>query len=313
VMCVQSDFFAKACDGGFKVRNQRTARPMFLLTVSQEAHTNAISLSEDNEHTVAAMIYFMYHGKYDAAHILPSAEYEAGAAMLLHVRVVGVAQKYFVEPLQKYAQGLAEQLMKDWDSASPTFAEAVHAIYTSTDDVASGTALRSSAVLAAMDNAFSIFGTEDEHLSRPREILLNETPGFVEDWARAMSYSNADFETVNKILNRDNVRLNDRCKKLQDELDKHKATSEEFKENTRKLAKDHVKLAERCDDLESQMRDKIIIPDRPTANPAYTTTGPEPDRYKCPNCEVFFFRVIPNNGRYHHQCFGYGWVGKLGK
>lgn len=91
VLCLQSDFFAKACDGGFKVSSTRRTCPKLLLTGPQETHTNTIDLSEDSEYTIAAMVNFMYHGKYDAAQILPSEQYEGGVAMLLHLRVVGLA------------------------------------------------------------------------------------------------------------------------------------------------------------------------------------------------------------------------------
>lgn len=119
----------------------------------QEAHTNTIDLSDDSEYTIAAMVHFMYYGKYDAAQILPSEDYDGGVAMLLHVRVVSLAQKYFVEPLQKYAGDLACKQMKQWDGASSIFAETVFAIYTSTGDVSFGTTLRERAVEVVMDRA----------------------------------------------------------------------------------------------------------------------------------------------------------------
>ena len=320
VLCLQSDFFAKACDGTFKVRNDGLTRSGLPLTELQEAHTNTIDLSGDNEYTIAAMIHFMYHGNYDAAQILPSAENEAGVAMLLHVRIVGLAQKYFVEPLQKYAQELAIDTMKNWDGASSIFAEAVNAIYTGTENVSSGTTLRESAVSVAMDNALLIFGPSTEHRFRTREILLDETPGFMEDWARAMSYckdtlstANTNLEVVNDVLNSDNVKLNGRYETLKISCDEHKAVSEDAKKKHCQILDDYNKLDEVRKDLIEEMQEMFSIPDRPTANSTYGTTGPAPDCYKCPNCELLFFKAISRNSSYHHPCFSNGWCGKLGK
>jgi hypothetical protein len=107
---------------------------------------------------VAALIHFAYHGEYDADKILLPPPYK-GRGMLLHVRVVGLAQKYFIESLQLYASKKAFELMKEWDGASPIFAKTVYEIYTGTQDVAVGSALRKGAVEAAVDKALVLFGS----------------------------------------------------------------------------------------------------------------------------------------------------------
>lgn len=234
MLCLQSDFFAKACDGGFKVSSTRRTCPKLLLTGPQETYTNTIDLSENSEYTIAAMVNFMYHGKYDAAQILPSEQYEGGVAMLLHVRVVGLAQKYFVEPLHKYVGELAIELTKQWDGASSIFAESVFAIYTATEDAALGARLRERAVEVVIDNILKLFGPDNEHLAPTRQFLFDETPGFMEGWAKAMSYcndtlstTNMNFEAVNKVLNADNAKLNKRYQSTQDAFDRYKATSDD--------------------------------------------------------------------------------------
>jgi hypothetical protein len=266
------------------------------------------------------MVNFMYYGKYDAVQILPTEDYEGGVAMLLHARVVGLAQKYFIEPLQKYAGGLASDLMKQWDGVSSIFAECVFAIYTGTEDVAFGTKLRERAVEVVMDNALKLFGPDNEHLSGTREILFGETPGFMEDWAKAMSYcndtlstANTNLETVNSVLNADNAKLNDHYKNTKDAFDKYKAVSEVTKEKYHQAIKDYNEISDEYDDPAAQTKDKFGMPDRPTANLDYATTGPAPDLYKCPNCEVLFFRAISWTAGFHHACFDHGWCGKLGK
>ena len=263
------------------------------------------------------MLNFMYHGKYDAAQILPPADYEGGVAMLLHVRVVGLAQKYFIEPLQKYAARLACDLMKQWDGASSIFAEAVFVVYTGTEGVEFGTKLRETAVEVVMDKALLLFGPDNEHLSGTLEILLYETPGFAEDWARAMSCckdmlstANTNLEAVNAALNGDNVKLNTRYTGIREAYDQLKAQADKVYEKSRKDVKD---LADQNNDLVQKLETVISMPDRPTPCSSYVPSGPAPDCYKRPNCEVLFFRAIPFGGGYHHSCFDYGWCGKLGK
>lgn len=264
------------------------------------------------------MVNFMYYGKYDAAQILPTEDYESGVAMLLHARVVGLAQKYFVEPLQKYAGGLASDLMKQWDGASSIFAECVFAIYTATEDVAFGTKLRERAVEVVMDKALLLFGPNNEHLAQTRQILFDETPGFMDDWAKAMSYSNdtlstanTNLETVNSVLNADNAKLNDRYKKTKDAYDQLKTVSESVRQKHLQVTKNYNDLANQYSDLAAHTKDKFNVPDKPTA--PYGTSGPAPDCYRCPNCEVFFFKKISWSNGYHHPCFENGWCGKLRK
>jgi hypothetical protein len=266
------------------------------------------------------MVHFMYHGKYDADHVLPSAKSEGGCEMLLHVRVVGVAQKYFIEPLQKFAGGLAAELMKAWDGKSSIFAESMLAIYTCTEDVAFGTMLRERAVEVAMDNALLLFGEGNDHLSSTRELFFDETPGFMEDWARAMSYcndtlstANINLEVMNDVLNDDNVKLDDRHKKLKDAFDQLKAAAKEVEQTSLKVSKDYSDLINQYDDLYSKTKDLVSIPDRPTENDSYVPSGPAPDCYMCPNCEVLFFKAMRSYSNYHQNCFENGWCGKLGK
>ena len=259
------------------------------------------------------MVNFMYNGKYDAVQILPSEDYAGGVAMLLHVRVVGLAQKYFIQPLETYAGGLASKLMKQWDGASPIFAECVHAIYTSTEDTAFGTSLCERAVEVAMDKALLLFGPGNEHLSHTRQIFLDETPGFMEDWAKAMSHcndilstANTSLEAVNDALNSDNVKLNEKIIPL-------KVAADKAQEESTKASKELKDLVTRHNNLSSEMMKMVNLPVPPTANPSYAPSGPAPRCYRCPNCEVLFFRTIPTYGGFHHSCYDNGWCGKLGK
>lgn len=209
--------------------------------------------------------------------------------------------------------------MKQWDGASSIFAESLFAIYTATEDAALGAMLRERAVEVVVNNALKLFGPDNEHLAQTRQILFDETPGFMEEWAKAMSYcndtlstANMNFEAVNKVLNAHNAKLNKRYQSTQDAFDRYKATSDDTRQKYLQVIKNYNDPATRYSDLAAQMKDKFSMPDKPT-RPSHGTLSPAPDCYRCPNCEVFFFKIISWNNDYHHPCFENGWCGKLGK
>lgn len=264
--------------------------------MKQEAYTNEIDLSGDNEHAVAAMIHFFYHGSYDASGILPGTDQEA-RAMLLHVRVFSLSQKYFIEPLQDFALARAIQAMETWGWLPSTFAEAVYEIYTGTVDVDAGAELRETAVSVALANATVLFcnvDTEEDRLTR--EILLDETPGFVGDWVTAMANCNnaqatsiEDLTAVNGLLNDDINQLNANSKDLNNSLDSTKA--------------EVAILTKQVQSLPAEM------PVTPTPNGHFVDTAMR--CYKCPNCDSMFFRMLGGRS-FEHRCYQPGWKGKLG-
>ena len=171
-----------------------------------------------------------------------------------------------------------------------------------------------------MDKSILLFGPDNEHLSGTREILLHETPGFVEDWARAMSHCkdtlstvNSNLEAVNDALNGDNVKFDARCKALEGVIGRLRVAISKTQEDSAKTRQDLEDVTNQNKNLNQKLENAMSMPNRPTANTSYAPSGPAPDCYKCPNCELLFFRVIPVNGSYHHPCFDYGWCGKLGK
>lgn len=297
--------------------------------MSQEASINLIDLSEDNQYAISALIRFMYHGEYDAAQVLPHPDYEdsEGRALLLHVRAVSLAQKYFIEPLQSYANALALELMKAWNGVSPGFAVAVHEIYDSTQNVSAGTTLREGAVLAAMGNALALFGPSDENVYGTGDILLEETPEFMKDWATAMSIrndtlasANTNLEAVNSVLNADNGKLNEKYDKYRGAYDKHKIYADNLKTGWQQLATENANLTTANNNLTTEINSLTTkhidlaqqvqnrqMPDKPRHG-----SGSAPDLYLCPNCQVMFWKIL-KGGLYHHPCFDNGWRGKLDK
>ena len=251
------------------------------------------------------MIHFMYHGNYDVNTILPEIERKTHA-MLLHVRVVGLAQKYFVQALQTYAEDLAVDSMKQWDGAPSVFADAVCEVYTGTMNAEAGIMLREHAVSVAIDNAAILFSPDDsEEDVRTRETLIDEAHGFIGDWATAMSSCNgsqastiADLTAVNETLNADNAKLN----KNIDVLESHKA---HFRNQIAQATKDKEELRTQIQRLPFKTPVKPI---RPANN-----YDPEPRCYLCPNCEACFVKSMRFGSSFQHTCYEKGWRGKLGK
>jgi hypothetical protein len=133
-----------------------------------------------------------------------------------------------------------------------------------------------------MDHAVLLFGAKNDIRVRTREILLDETPGFMEDWAKAMSHrndtlagANTNVEAVNSALNADNTKLDSKVQEL------------------------------------SARAPLYRLPYIPSGS---TNDGDPPQKwYICPNCDTVFIRSIWRYKEYTHPCYNGGWSGKLGK
>ncbi|KAK3646814.1 hypothetical protein LTR56_008301 [Elasticomyces elasticus] len=139
IICIQSDFFAKACEGSFK-----------------EATEARIDLSDDDHRTVAAFLYFFYHGDYRAA----DTQSEDFSAVMLHVKLYVVADKYFSERLRQVS--LSKAGIRHDDSQ-----------------------LRALAVKVTKEHASSLFGVR-KYSARFKEVAWN-TPEFAADVARVLA------------------------------------------------------------------------------------------------------------------------------
>ncbi|KAK3640306.1 hypothetical protein LTR56_011902 [Elasticomyces elasticus] len=114
IVCPQSPFFAKACDGRF-----------------MEAENNTITLkkAEDDPSVVQAMLSYLYTTDYsDEEHDL-----DLTPAMLLNIHLHVIADKYEIPSLEKLAAEKFQQRAKlEWSTKS--FADAATLIYTSVAD-----------------------------------------------------------------------------------------------------------------------------------------------------------------------------------
>lgn len=66
VICAQSSYFKKACDGGFKVEHRRLSEKRDT-NFAQESADKRIALKEDSKDAVNAMVQFFYKADYEDA------------------------------------------------------------------------------------------------------------------------------------------------------------------------------------------------------------------------------------------------------
>ncbi|KAL9086306.1 MAG: hypothetical protein Q9165_007221 [Trypethelium subeluteriae] len=127
VLCTQSSFFSKACDGAF-----------------QEAESGEVDLKDDPD-VVNAMIYFFYTFEYDDTEV-PDNE-----RMPFAVRTFIIADNYDIEPLKEQAANRFRVLTRDAPCGNG-FSRAVKLMYENTLDTGTHESdLRSNAVKFAFN------------------------------------------------------------------------------------------------------------------------------------------------------------------
>lgn len=149
VLCSRSEFFWKACKGGFK-----------------EASSGVIDLSEDDPDAVKAMLQFCY-----------TIDYAYDTA--LHAKVYAIAEKYNIKPLKDLARTKFEKAAdRDWDS--PYFPITTGFVYTSTPPDDRG--LRDIVIKLSKDHLKSL-------LDRPEfESMMEDNGDFGKDLVKAIAH-----------------------------------------------------------------------------------------------------------------------------
>ncbi|KAK5170364.1 uncharacterized protein LTR77_004951 [Saxophila tyrrhenica] len=135
VVCSQSDFFHKACDGEFK-----------------EAQTGVVTLKEDDPNVVEVMLHFMYHFDYED-------EGHGGLApLMLNAYLFVMADKYQVDGLKALAKDkFLKRTTSQWNTSS--FAEVISVAY-SLDDRVTGV-LRQILAGTVRDHAKDLFRKQE--------------------------------------------------------------------------------------------------------------------------------------------------------
>ena len=161
VICPRSDFFAAACDLGFKVHSERINESTKLLTMDwQESMTATIILNEDDQSTVRRMLTYLYTLDYDDGDACPavavatsqdtsslvtdpvSKSHGEDDATVSHckrmnnIRVYALAEKYNIPALKE----LAKTKFKNYKPASNPIhrSEVIEAILNSTPKTDTG-------------------------------------------------------------------------------------------------------------------------------------------------------------------------------
>ncbi|KAK5121820.1 hypothetical protein LTR85_004695 [Meristemomyces frigidus] len=113
VLCTQSEYFAKACEGEFKVRSTN----------------NTIELHDDDPDAVEAMLRFFYTLDYSD---LPKSR-DSVCSAVFNVRVFTLAEKYLLVHLREHAAAkFAAAADRSWGSDG--FTDAITEAYTTTAD-----------------------------------------------------------------------------------------------------------------------------------------------------------------------------------
>ena len=173
VVCSQSEFFRRACKGGFKVPlYHRSTNPNRgrNANITKEGRTNRIELVGDEPEVVSAMISFLYQPEYNVPTV--------SNPLLFHAKICTIADKYFIPPLQSYAkQNFAKVARCGW--ATSAFSETIALLYEFAND-----RLKDIILNAAVDRTVALY--EENTLSYLQQAVL-ETPEFAADLAKSLA------------------------------------------------------------------------------------------------------------------------------
>ncbi|KAK4963380.1 hypothetical protein LTR10_001008 [Elasticomyces elasticus] len=170
IVCARSDFFVKACEGKFK-----------------EADDGVVEIHDDDPTVIDKMIHYIYKTEYD------DADTEV-APVLLNVRVVAAAEKYFVKFLAPFAVSkLKYHVEGAWETDA--FVDAIGEAYTTTHD--SDRELRDTLLKVVVGRANMLFNKEFEKYAHFQDMAA-KTPSFsmeVAAWLAASLEKHTKFGT----------------------------------------------------------------------------------------------------------------------
>ncbi|KAK5704552.1 hypothetical protein LTR17_021786 [Elasticomyces elasticus] len=150
IVCARSDFFAKACKGDFK-----------------EADDGVVEIHDDDPMVIDKVIHYIYKTEYD------DADTEV-APVLLNVRIVAAAEKYFVKFLAPLAVSKLDFYVGTvWESEA--FADAIAEAYTTTHD--SDRELRETLLKVVVEHAHELFDKKIKEYAHFQEMAA-KTPFF---------------------------------------------------------------------------------------------------------------------------------------
>ncbi|KAK5709695.1 hypothetical protein LTR17_019571 [Elasticomyces elasticus] len=166
IVCARSDFFAKACEGKFK-----------------EANDGVVEIHDDNPTVIDKMIHYIYKTEYE------DADTEL-APVLLNVRIVAAAEKYFVKFLAPLAVSKLNYHVEDsWETEA--FADAIAEAYTTTHD--SDRELRDTLLKVVVEHAHELFDKVKTQYAHFQEMAA-KTPSFSMEIAASLAKIAKEYE-----------------------------------------------------------------------------------------------------------------------
>lgn len=192
VVCTQSDFFSKACDGSFVVwMPSDVLMSEYKLTLRQEAQENKITLSDDDSDVIDVMLRYLYHFDY-------SDEIEGGIPpLLLNLHLFAIADKYFIEPLQKLAtEKFNRRAYEHW--ASDAFAETLETLFESSFAEGSLETLRLIVLEVVKEHAKELFNNDAYGRFQMATV---SAPAFLFEYVKSITTEPSTKSTVARTSN----------------------------------------------------------------------------------------------------------------
>ncbi|EME78651.1 uncharacterized protein MYCFIDRAFT_78360 [Pseudocercospora fijiensis CIRAD86] len=166
VLAAQSDWFLKAITTGFV-----------------ESGAKQIVLQEDEPSVIKAMLDFCYHLEYcdTGDQVLPALA-DGGGPMAFNVHVFAAAEKYLIEPLQRFALNRLRYHANN-NFKADDFAKAVELAYTATSDAKK--LLRRIIIEISLEEAERLFAKDARHSSEAFDAVADLVPSYAADLMRA--------------------------------------------------------------------------------------------------------------------------------
>ncbi|KAF7186177.1 Kelch-like protein 18 [Pseudocercospora fuligena] len=181
VLAAQSDWFLKAFTNGFV-----------------ETGANEIILQEDEPSVIEALVHFCYNFDYcDTGEKCSSGLAGGGGPMAFNVHVFAAAEKYLIEPLQRFALNRLRYHSRINFNAED-FAKAIEHAYTATSDPKS--LLRRMIIKISFDEMDHLFSTNGRHKSAVFDAVADRVPSYAADLMRAAQRTGRLGEECRQML-----------------------------------------------------------------------------------------------------------------
>ncbi|KAF7196274.1 hypothetical protein HII31_02341 [Pseudocercospora fuligena] len=196
-------FFAKACDGRFKVCKTWQELAKSSTDIKKEGPERKVSLPADDPRAVHAMLSFIYRCEYNDAEPKMGSK-EDMPPILFNLEVTVIADKYDLPELRSLAlEKFMVRAQTDWRSHG--FAMAVRAMYKMDSSIY--TPFRECSVKVCVENAREIFSGETggDHVESLLEAIRS-IPSLGADLAQSLLQTQSTQSRLNRVARSDDRR-----------------------------------------------------------------------------------------------------------